>query len=118
MGSNLSVRKSAFEKIGGFNTKLTLGEDVDLAKRLREIGEIKIDTDFLVFSSGRRFRNGLFLGVITYMPSYIARVVLKKDKFLSFPTIRTEKSVLGKLTFIPLVVSAALLSLAFYFANI
>lgn len=117
MGSNLAVRKSAFEKIGGFNTKLTLGEDVDLAKRLREVGEIKIDTDFLVFSSGRRFRNGLLLGVVTYMPSYIARVVLKKDKFLSFPTIRTEKSVLGKLTFIPLAVSTALLFLAFYFAN-
>ena len=117
LGSNFGVRKSAFEKIGGFNTDLTLGEDVDLSQRLKKIGTVRLDTDLLVYSSGRRFRNGLILGVITYAPSWFMRVVFKKDKFLFFPTIRSEASLFGKISFLPLVFCVIALVTFFYQAN-
>ena len=117
LGSNFGVRKSAFEKIGGFNTDLTLGEDVDLSQRLKKIGKVKLDPGLLVYSSGRRFRNGLILGVITYAPSWFMRVVFKKDKFLFFPTIRSEDSLFGKISFLPLVFCIVVLVALFYQAN-
>jgi 1,2-diacylglycerol 3-alpha-glucosyltransferase len=117
LGSNFGVRKSAFEKINGFNTSLTLGEDVDLSQRLKDVGKVKLDPTLLVYSSGRRFRNGLILGVITYAPSWFMRVVFKKDKFLFFPTIRSEDSLFGKISFLPLVFCVAALVFLFYYAN-
>lgn len=114
MGSNMAVKSDAFHKIGGFNTSLTMGEDVDLAKRLRELGEIAIDTSFLVFSSGRRFRHGVLLGVLVYLPSFVARVIFKKDKFLTFPTVRSEDSIVSKLSLLPLATAIILLSTLFF----
>src|SRR3989344_1728936 len=115
-GFNMAVRRSAFLKIGGFNTALTLGEDIDLAKRLREIGKVLVDINFLVFVSGRRYRNGLLLGILTYAPSYFARVFLHKDKFLNFPTIRTEK-MSGSLAFLPLAFVFGAIFLLFIISN-
>jgi cellulose synthase/poly-beta-1,6-N-acetylglucosamine synthase-like glycosyltransferase len=39
-GSNLAVRKDAFDKIGGFNTDLVTAEDIDLQIRLTKLGKI------------------------------------------------------------------------------
>jgi GT2 family glycosyltransferase len=38
LGSNLAVRRSAFEKVGGFDESLLVGEDVDLCWRLQLAG--------------------------------------------------------------------------------
>ncbi|OIP57193.1 MAG: hypothetical protein COX79_04075 [Candidatus Levybacteria bacterium CG_4_10_14_0_2_um_filter_36_16] len=117
LGSNLSVRKSSFLAIGGFNTALTLGEDVDLSQRIKKVGKVILDPNFLVFSSGRRFRSGLIVGVLTYAPSWFARVVFKKDKFLTFPTIRDEHSLIGRFTFVPLLFCVVFLATLFYVSN-
>ena len=38
MGVFICVKKSSFDKIGGFRETVSLGEDYDLAKRLHESG--------------------------------------------------------------------------------
>ena len=116
-GFNMAVRKDAFFKIGGFTTSLNMGEDIDLAKRLREVGKVYVDTNFEVFVSGRRYRNGLLEGVMTYAPSWIARVLFRQDKFLSFPSIRSEKGTSKNLSYVPIILVVGIVSLFFILAN-
>lgn len=116
-GFNMSVKKSSFLKIGGFKVDLKMNEDVDLSKRLRETGKIKIDKELLVFSSGRRYKNGLLLGVLVYAPSWIVRTILKKDANFPFPTVRNENSIAQKFIYAPLMIIVALITILFLRAN-
>ncbi len=115
-GFNMSVKRKAFLAIKGFRTDLTLGEDIDLAQRLRKVGKVKIDTEFCVFSSGRRYRHGLLAGIATYMPSYVMRVVFNKEKFLTFNPVRSEKQAQGT-AYLPLMLAIAFMVFLFYSAN-
>ena len=117
-GFNMSVKASAFRKIGGFRIDLTLGEDIDLAQRLRKVGRVEIDTNFCVYSSGRRFRNGLLMGIATYAPSYFMRVVFKKEKFLTFNPVRSEKSSQSNFNHIPLALTTVFIAVLFYLASL
>lgn len=116
-GANLAIRMDAFLRVGGFKTELKLGEDANISQRLKEIGRVKLDPDFLVQTSGRRFKNGLFCGWATYVPNGIVRMLFKKEKFVKLPKVRVEKSLFNKLAFIPLFLSVILLFSLFYFAN-
>jgi 1,2-diacylglycerol 3-alpha-glucosyltransferase len=117
-GFNMAVVRAAFLKIGGFNTSLQIGEDIDLAQRLRKIGRVLVDANFVVFTSGRRYRNGLFSGVMTYIPSYIARVFLHQDKIFKFPSVRSEKTASENQPLLPIVVALGILSLFFVLADL
>jgi glycosyltransferase involved in cell wall biosynthesis len=100
MGCNMAMKREAFLKVGGFNEKLKLNEDVEISYRLREIGKVKFDPNFKVKTSGRRFRHGLILGIINYAPATIFRWFFKRfDKFQIFPAQRKEESLLGNLSF-------------------
>lgn len=116
-GANLAVRASSFRQIGGFNAELKLCEDVDISQRLKHVGRVALDPTFLVSTSGRRFKNGLLRGMTTYGPNALARMLLKKHKFVRLPTIRTERSLSRKLSFAPGVVSLVLLFSMFYASN-
>jgi len=116
-GANLAVRKDAFLKIGGFRTDLKLGEDANISLRIKEVGKVKFDPDFLVQTSGRRFKNGLFLGLATYIPNGLIRMLFKKEKFSKLPPVRTERSLLNKLSFVFLFLSVILLFSLFYLSN-
>ena len=54
-GFNMSAAKSSFEKIGGFDTSLAMGEDIDLSRKLRSVVEIGVDEGLIVASSARRY---------------------------------------------------------------
>ncbi len=54
-GANFAIRKSAFKAIGGFNTKLKVGEDVDLALRAKKQGKIIFKSNICVQTSARRY---------------------------------------------------------------
>jgi mannitol-specific phosphotransferase system IIBC component len=61
---------------------------------------VKLDPDFKVKTSGRRFRHGLILGIINYAPATIFRWLLKRfDKFQFFPAQRKESSLVGNFSF-------------------
>ncbi len=101
MGCNMAIKKEAFLKIGGFNTNLKLNEDVEISFRLRKNGKVKVDLNFKVKTSGRRFRHGLIFGILNYLPTTIYRWLFKKfDKFQFFPSQRKEKpSLISNLSF-------------------
>ena len=73
--------------------------------------------NFVIFASGRRYRNGFLSGGLTYAPSWFARVVLKKDEFLKFPAVRSEKQISSSLSYLPLIITVALLVFLFYLSN-
>lgn len=111
MGCNFALRKSAFLKIGGFNTNLKLNEDIEISHRLRKVGKVILDPNFKVKTSGRRYRHGLIFGLINYAPSTIFRFLFKRyDTFQRLSPVRTEESLMNKLS--PL---ALIFFLLFYF---
>ncbi|MBW7899652.1 putative glycosyltransferase EpsJ [Candidatus Brocadiaceae bacterium B188] len=96
-GVNFAVRKDAFLKVGGFKTELSIGEDAEISRRLRKTGKVLLDPSFLVKTSGRRYRSGLIVGFMTYLPNGITRILFNKHKFLKLPAIRSERPLLPRL---------------------
>jgi len=78
MGCNMAIKKEAFLKIGGFNTNLKLNEESEICSRLRKVGKVILDPNFKVKTSGRRYRHGLVLGLIDYLPATLFRWIFKK----------------------------------------
>lgn len=57
-GGNFVVRRSALEKIGGFDTTIEFyGEDTDIAMRLSKVGRVKWTFRLPVLASGRRLKH-------------------------------------------------------------
>ncbi|HVT00704.1 MAG TPA: glycosyltransferase [Patescibacteria group bacterium] len=117
VGFNMSARKDAFIKVGGFNSDLKMGEDIDLSQKLRTVGDIEIDDSLLVYSSGRRYKDGLFAGLTAYVPFWISKILLKKDKPFEFKAVRSEKSNKKGFAYLPLCVVSLLLVAMFLLAN-
>jgi len=63
VGCNYAVRARSFRTIGGFNTELYRGEDLDLSLRLRSVGIVRFVPTLRVSSSGRY-----------YSPSFLRRL--------------------------------------------
>ena len=61
IGSNLAIKKTVFEKIGGFNTRLVTCEDLDLAKRAQKFGKLWFDSQWVMKVSGRRVKKWGYL---------------------------------------------------------
>ncbi|HVZ67697.1 MAG TPA: glycosyltransferase [Patescibacteria group bacterium] len=114
VGFNMTARKSAFIKVGGFNSDLKMGEDIDLSQKLRTVGDIEIDENLLVYSSGRRYKDGLFAGLTAYVPFWISKVLLKKEKAFEFKAVRSEKSKNNGLSYLPLFAVSVLIAALFY----
>lgn len=54
-GGNFTVRRSALEAIGGYDTSIVFyGEDTDIARRMSKAGEVKFTFALPIYSSGRR----------------------------------------------------------------
>lgn len=90
-GQSFSFRKEAFLKIGGFNTRLYTGEDLDLGNRLSKIGKIKFLPKVVGVSSLRRFKEGVFKTVGRGFLSYLAvvwKIRLGHKEKEPFPAIR------------------------------
>ncbi|OQA93515.1 MAG: Poly-beta-1,6-N-acetyl-D-glucosamine synthase [Microgenomates group bacterium ADurb.Bin219] len=94
-GVNLAVKKKAFQQIGGFAVRLSVGEDAEICQRLSHVGRIKFSFDHRVLTSGRRFRNGLLLGFLFYLPHYLGKIVFKKYLRMPFPAVRKEEPTFG-----------------------
>lgn len=88
-GSNLAVRRAAFMQAGRFNTGLVGGEDIDLGKRLKKIGQIKVLFSLQVRTSARRmewgWKNLLFYGI-----NAMAVLVRNRSILTTFKNIRQK----------------------------
>ncbi len=56
IGSNIAARRKAFEKINGFDTNFITCEDLNLFRRLKKIGKIKLNDKSIVEVSARRVK--------------------------------------------------------------
>lgn len=59
-GLSLSARKSAWEKVGGFNKGFDLNADAYFTLALRKIGKVVIVKNYYMLASGRRYAGNLF----------------------------------------------------------
>jgi glycosyltransferase involved in cell wall biosynthesis len=93
-GGNFILRRSALEKIGGYNLKIEfLGEDGDIAKRIGRVGKVKFISDFPIYSSGRRIKSeGIVINGIIASLNYIWVMVWGKPLKKHYPSqIKTGK---------------------------
>lgn len=59
------VRKEKFFELGGYNEKISAGEDFDLYRRLRRLGRIKFLWKQKIYESPRRYRKYGYIKIIT-----------------------------------------------------
>jgi len=68
-GSNFAVKRKAFNKVKGFNTKLVTAEDVDLCNRIKKYGKFAYNPDAVVYVSTRRVREWGYLKMLSFYTS-------------------------------------------------
>jgi glycosyltransferase involved in cell wall biosynthesis len=80
-GGNFVVRRTALDKIGGFDDKhfSFYGEDADIAKRLHSAGPVKWTFSLPIYSSGRRMAaEGPFTMCTRYTINYLWVMLFKR----------------------------------------
>lgn len=79
-GGNYILRRSALEKIGGFDTTIEFyGEDTDIANRIRKAGRIKFTFSLPMYTSGRRFeKEGLIMTAYKYVMNHFWILLFQK----------------------------------------
>ena len=73
LGGNFLAKRSAIQKIGGFDRSIAFyGEDTDLARRLSKVGKTLFCMDFYAYASARRFeKEGIWKPNVTYALNYL-----------------------------------------------
>ncbi len=87
-GSNMAVRRSAFEKTGGFNVGLTTAEDIDLLNRMKRFGQVVFNEKALVSVSPRRIRKWGWVKFFFYHAGNFIHVHLYKRGFGHYEPVR------------------------------
>lgn len=77
-GFNFAIKGSAYIKSGGFNPELNTHDDVELGMKVNTIGYVKFINNLPVLVSGRRFKNGLFRGLYSYIRPFIEYFLFNK----------------------------------------
>ena len=65
-GMNMAFKAKAYKKVGGFDTRLNVHDDIDLTHRIRSLGSVVYNPKMVVETSGRRYRKGLLRGLMSY----------------------------------------------------
>ena len=98
-GGNFVLRRTALEKISGFNVHIKFyGEDTDVARRIQKVGRVKFLPSLKMSTSGRRLREeGIITMAARYAINYFWVNLFKKpftEKYIcvSNPRINGEMS--------------------------
>jgi len=93
-GGNFIIRKSALEKIGGYNLEFDFyGEDTDIACRLNKIGPVKFTFNLPMYTSGRRLAaEGVITMGMRYGINYLWTIIFKKPFTKNFIDIRPKNN--------------------------
>lgn len=71
-GPNMAFRATAFHEIGGFNEKLGIMEDNEIANRIRSQGKVVWDRGLYAYESPRRFhKRGYASETAGYLKAYV-----------------------------------------------
>ncbi len=89
-GGNFVVRRSALDKIGGYNAEFEFyGEDTDIARRLHEVGDVVFTFNLPMYTSGRRLaEEGIITMAVRYSINHIWTIAFKKPFTKKFINIR------------------------------
>lgn len=63
-GFNCSVRRTAFDAVGGYDETISFQEDTELSLRLKRVGDVVYDPRCVVWTSTRRERDEGYLGLL------------------------------------------------------
>jgi cellulose synthase/poly-beta-1,6-N-acetylglucosamine synthase-like glycosyltransferase len=92
-GGNFVLRRTALEKIGGFDTSISFyGEDTDIARRMNQVGEAKFTFELKMFSSARRLKKeGTLRIALRYTINYFWTIFGKTPFTKEYTDIRDQK---------------------------
>ena len=93
IGGNCIVRRSALEKIGGYDTTIEFyGEDTDLARRMNKVGDVVFTFSLPMYTSGRRLaKEGTLTTGLRYSINYLWVILFKRPFTKEHEDIRGEK---------------------------
>jgi cellulose synthase/poly-beta-1,6-N-acetylglucosamine synthase-like glycosyltransferase len=94
-GGNFILRRSALEKIGGYDTSIEFyGEDSDIGRRVSKIGKVKWTFALPMYTSGRRLaKEGIVTTGIRYAVNHIWITFTKKPFSQDYNDIRPEDGI-------------------------
>ncbi len=89
-GGNFILRRSALEKVGGYDTSIAFyGEDTDIARRIQRVGRVKFMFSLKMHTSSRRFRGeGICLTGLRYIINHFWIILFKKPFTREYKDIR------------------------------
>ncbi len=87
-GSNMAVRADAFRKVGGFNTDLVTGEDIELQKRLKKEGKVVFCRKAKNFVSARRIKGWGIAKFVGFHSTNFLKLQLGKEGHDEYEPIR------------------------------
>ena len=89
-GANFAIRRSALDKMNGFDTRITFyGEDTNIARRASQHGKVKFKSNFPMYTSGRRLTGqGIFTTGRIYIINFLSEVFFKKPVSKEYKDIR------------------------------
>jgi len=90
-GGNFAVRRTALERIGGFDTTIEFhGEDTNLGRRLHAIGRVALVRECHLFTSARRYvAMGTWAVVRLYVRNFVSEVLHHRPKDTTHLDVRT-----------------------------
>lgn len=94
-GGNFVIRKTALDKIGGFDTKFSAfwGEDTHIAKQLNPLGPVVFTFKLPIYSSGRRLKkDGIVKMGTIYAWNFLWTILFDKPLSHAYTDIRLPKS--------------------------
>ena len=87
-GSNMAVRADAFRKVGGFNTDLVTGEDIELQKRLKKVGKVVFCRKAKNFVSARRIKGWGVAKFVGFHTTNFLKLHMGKDGHDEYEPVR------------------------------
>jgi glycosyltransferase involved in cell wall biosynthesis len=86
-GNNFAVRRDRLIQVGGYDTRLLTGEDVDLSIRMSRITRLEFDPTFIAYTSSRRAQEGV-PRILSRTVASGFRLLLRGESPLAPPDIR------------------------------
>jgi len=83
IGPFMAIRKDAFFRVQGFMEQLAVGEDLDMFRRLKSIGQVRYERSVAVHVSARRFaiENPLFYAMKCVLWAFLRLIGTKASIF-------------------------------------
>ena len=90
-GGNFAVRRSALDRIGGFDTSIEFhGEDTNLGRRLFQVGKVTLNYDCFLYTFARRYvamgKGAVFR---LYMRNFTSELLHRRPKDSTRVDVRT-----------------------------